>query len=490
MKEESHEEGLLQGDISDVRINATSARPTDLTNSIKDSDLNKEDKLEQNIKLTPYRFIIVIIYFLLNFINGMHWVTFASCAAKFGKFYHLNNFLVDSFSLIFMVLYPICCIPEAYIIDNISMRIGLTISALLLIAGAFLKIFINTSITFAYIGQFLTAVFQPAILNSPGKIAATWFNEERRTIVTSICCVSNTIGIMIGYLIHDFVIEENIVNPKMFRDSFEVYLLIEFIITTSFCLIFIFLMRNRPKNPPSISQDKYQPTSLREGIKKLISNKNFIKLLISLTCIVGFINIFGTIFNSYMALYKIKDSTATYTAATANLFGIITALVVGGVIDKFKKYKDSMIICNSISLFIFIITTLIMESIDKKSLGKASFICYTLIIGSSVPIYTSGMDYVCEITYPVGESISEGIIMCFNQIMGIIGIIICDSFRTYLKKYRFMTNIFCILLITISLISLYFVDSELVRNLEDNKNKKLIKDKEEKEEENERLKIE
>ena len=44
MKEESHEEGLLQGDISDVRINATSARPTDLTNSNKDSELIKEDK--------------------------------------------------------------------------------------------------------------------------------------------------------------------------------------------------------------------------------------------------------------------------------------------------------------------------------------------------------------------------------------------------------------------------------------------------------------
>ena len=457
----SQQEGLLQADISDVRINPVSSRPTRLT--------KEEEKI--GIGLTPYRYLIVIIYFLLNFINGMHWVTFASIAAKFGKFYHLNNFLVDLFSLLFMILYPIGCIPEAYIVDNISMQIGLIISAICLIIGSLLKIFINASIVFAYVGQFFTAVFQPAILNSPGKIASTWFNEKSRTLVTSICCVSNTIGIMFGYLIHDFVIEENTVNPKIFKEAFESYLLIEFIITCIFCLIFIFFIRNKPKIPPSKSQNNYKPFSLKEGIKKLKSNINFIKLLISLTCIVGFINIFGTIFNSYMALYKIKDSTVTYTAAVSNLFGIITALIVGAIIDKWKKYKLVMIICNIMSLVFLILTTILMELIEKKSLGITSFICYTLIIGSTVPIYTTGMDCVCEITYPVGESISEGIIMSFNQIMGIFGIIICDTFRTYLKNYKFMTNLFCIILFIISLISILLVNPELVRTGKDIQNK-------------------
>lgn len=457
-------QGMLPGDESNAKINASS-RPT---NQLQFGEEEENDDIEENanlidneaksIKLTPYRFIIVMVYFFLNFINGMHWVTFASCAAKFGKFYHLNNYFVDSFSLIFMILYPIGCIPEAFLIDNVSMQIGLTISALFLIIGAFLKIFINTSIVFAYIGQVFTAIFQPAILNSPGKIAATWFSEKSTSLVTSICCVSNTIGVMFGYLIHSFIIEENIVNPKIWRESFEFYLLIEFIITIILCLTFIFLMRNKPKNPPSKSKQDYLPPSLMDGLRQLKSNKEFLKLLISLTCIVGFINIFATIFNSYMALYKIKDSTATYTAAVANLFGIITALIVSSIIDKNKKYKIAMIICNIISLVIFIITLILMETITNKYLGVTSFICYTLIIGFAVPIYTSGMDFVCEITYPVGESTSEGIIMSFNQIMGIIGIIICDSFRTYLKEYKFLTNLFCIVLFVISCLCLVLIN--------------------------------
>jgi hypothetical protein len=45
--------------------------------------------------------------------------------------------------------------------------------------GGFLKIFINESIYYAYAGQVLAAIAQPFILNSPGKIASTWFKDER-----------------------------------------------------------------------------------------------------------------------------------------------------------------------------------------------------------------------------------------------------------------------------------------------------------------------
>ena len=64
--------------------------------------------------------------------------------------------------------------------------------------------------------------------------------------------------------------------------------------------------------------------------------------------------------------------------------------------------------------------------------------------------------------------------------MGIVGIIICDSFRTYLKRYKFLTNVFCIVLFIISLISLFFVNSKLVRTGEDIKQKKEEKSDEKK----------
>ena len=246
-------------------------------------------------------------------------------------------------------------------------------------------------------------------------------------------------------------------------------LLIEAFITLFCGIIFMVLMKNKPKHPPSISQE-VKSLPLLKGLKKLKSDKNFILLCISLACVVGYINIVATIFNAYMAMYKISDSNASYISAIANILGIINAIVVGAIIDKYKKYKLLIIICNIISLSCYVVTTILIEIIKTKYLYLIAGFGYTLIIMFAVPIYTSGMDFVCEITFGVGESTSEGIIMISNQVVGILGIYITDLLRSNLKRYKYLTNIFGILLFLVSLIVLYFVNPVLVRNEKDHVN--------------------
>lgn len=49
--------------------------------------------------------------------------------------------------------------------------------------GAGLKGMLNTGLVYAYIGQTLAGIAQPIIINSPGKIASTWFREDRVNII-------------------------------------------------------------------------------------------------------------------------------------------------------------------------------------------------------------------------------------------------------------------------------------------------------------------
>ena len=448
----------------------------------KEEKLIKDDTNEKNelllindnsteIGLSCYRYIIVVIFFFLNFINGMHWITFAACAAKFGKFYNLNNLEVDCLSIIYMAMYILTCVFCSYYIDKISMKNGLRFASLLIILGAFIKIFLNTHIAFAFIGQILASSLQPAILNSPAKIAATWFDEKSRVIVTSVCCISNTIGVMMGFIIHTFIIEENTVNPKIFKKDFRNYIIVEAVISSIFGIAFIFLIKEKPERPPSKSQENQNKIKrpFIEELKELKQNKNFIYLFFSLSCIVGYINMVATIFNAYMALYKISDENASYTSAISNILGIIFAIVVGKIIDIYKIYKKSILICNLICLISYIITTILMESLKTKYLLYVSYIGYTLIIGFAVPIYTSGMDLVCEITYGVGESTSDGIIMFGNQLMGIIGIVINYIFRIYLKKYKWLTNFLGILFFAVSFFCIWRAEEDLKRKEEDEK---------------------
>ena len=469
-------EDLIENDFNDNRISAIneSARASTINplgrhSEAKDFKPQEEiKKSEEKVEFSKYGIIIVLIFFLLNFINGMHWITFAACAAKFGKFYHLSNIGVDMLSLIFMIVYIFSSYPCSWFIDKKSMRWGLSFAAISLIIGSILKIFINVHISFAYIGQIFTSLLQPAILNSPAKIAATWFSEKWRVLVTSICCISNTIGVMFGYIVHTFIMEENIVNPKIFKDGFRMYLIVEAIITIVSGLVFIILMREKPKIPPSKSQLIEIKTSPLEEIKELFhNNKNFLFLCASLSCVVGYVNIFATIFNSYMALYKISDTHASYISAIANFFGIFTAIGIGAIIDKIKNYKIVLIICNSLAIIFYIITAFVLELVKSKNLYIIVGVLFTLVIGSAIPIYTSGMDLVCEITFGVGESTSDGVIMLGNQAIGIIGIFISALLRTNLKHIKYLTNIFCIFLLGISLICLFFVKQELKRTEKD-----------------------
>ena len=469
MNDNNNEDNLIENnEINNLAIN-TSGRPTKVVQFGHNEENEGEEQIKEiiedkDVKLSPYRFVIVILFFLLNFVNGMHWITFASCAAKFGKFYHLSNLGVDSLSIIFMFLYILTNFPCSWFIDKISMKWGLIISDVSIILGSIIKIFLNKGIAFAYIGQILTGLFQPAILNSPAKIAATWFNEKSRVIVTSICCLSNTIGIMFGFIIHTFNIDENTVNPKIFKRDFRTYIIVEAGITFIAGLLFIIFIREKPEHPPSLSKkSENRNQSFLEGIKKLKDDTNFIYLCISLSCIVGYVNMFATIFNSYMALYKISDMSASYISAISNIFGMLTAFIVAKIIDTYKIYKKAIIICNISALIFNFITMFLVECIKSKYLYIIAGIGYTLVIGSAIPIYTSGMDLVCEITYGIGESTSDGVIMLGNQLVGIIGIVISSLLRSYVKKIKWLTNAFGTLLFLISLFFLAKCKEDLKR---------------------------
>ena len=459
----------------------SSARPSGVLEFNDKIEINENEALKKKdenliendeIGLSCYRYVIVIIFFLLNFINGMHWITFAACAAKFGKFYHLSNLGVDCLSMIYMGVYIISSFFCSYYIDKISMKNGLRLAALLIIVGAVFKIFLNVHIAFAFVGQFLASSLQPAILNSPAKLAATWFDEKSRVLVTSICCLANTIGVMFGFVIHTFVMEENTVNPRIFKSDFRTYVIIEAGISLGIGLGFIIFFKEKPEKPPSKSQENkdINKKPFCGELKELKQNKNFIYLLISLSCVVGYINMVATIFNAYMALYKISDENASYTSAISNVAGIIFAIIVSRIIDKFKLYKKSIIICNIICLISYAITIFLMEFVKTKYLVYVSYVGYTLIIGFAVPIYTSGMDLVCEVTYGIGESTSDGIIMIGNQIIGIVGIIINYLLRIYLKKYKWLTNFFGFILFLVSLYCLFCAKEDLKRKKEDEGN--------------------
>jgi Na+/melibiose symporter-like transporter len=220
-----------------------------------------------------------------------------------------------------------------------------------------------------------------------------------------------------------------------FKQGIFSYLKAEAIISATLCIPVILFIRSRPKIPPSISQSDYKSPPLWECMKLMMSNKNFITLLIMFTCIMGYLNIYGTIINSYFSKYRLTDDETSFIAGTANGVAITASIIVSIIIDKYKIYKKALLFLSLTGLVSHLLMTISIEVYEDKA-WVFLLIFWTICSSTIVPIFTCSMDFVVEITYPVGESISGGFIMMVNQIVGIIGV------RKYYKDLILILNFF------------------------------------------------
>ena len=431
----------------------------------------------------------MIAYCLCTFANGFQWVTFSAIASKFSYHYNLESWKVNMFSLIYMILYPIVCIPQGHLVDNYSTRLGIIIAALCTILASGLKLLINKGIIWCYLGQFMASFFQPALLNSPGKISANWFRDNIRTLICTIGVLSDSIGIFIGFLWNLIFIDENEENSDEYKSQVFNYLLSEFILSFVFCVPSFFIIKNKPDIPPSPSQaeDSRRSSvpnlqtnnfSLKESIIMLFKNKRFIYLLISTFFVVGYYNIIGTLINPLFELYSISGNNSSIIYFISNILGMVSSVIISKIVDKNNKFKLSMIILCVLGTIFQVLLTVFLEIFqpDEKDKNENSTIEFivALIINSLLtivvmPFYTIGMNYACEITYPVGESINGGFMISASQISGIGGTFLCDYFISNYPEKKWITNLILSSFFGIACIFVFLFDDKLDRHEVDSK---------------------
>lgn len=172
----------------------------------------------------------------------------------------------------------------------------------------------------------------------------------------------------------------------------------------------------------------------------MFRNKNFILLLISFTCILGYFNLYGTILNELFTKYSLSELEMSMIGGFANILALVAVLTISVLIDKYKKYRTSFIILNTIGIISHIGMTLALEYITNNLVIYVA-ILWSICSVAILPIYTCSMDFVCELTYPVGESISGGFIMTCTQISGIISV--KKFIFLFLERFNnFLTRIF------------------------------------------------
>lgn len=192
--------------------------------------------------------------------------------------------------------------------------------------------------------------------------------------------------------------------------------------------------RSKPPTPPSISEatkDHTEVYNVRDELKKLVRNKNYCALIVvfaSLNCIC---TCMASVVSTMTEPYDYTARQNAYLGETFIVSGVVGSIVISILLDRYHKYKLSLILLGFLSVLSI---TAGCFSLPSKNVGL--FVANVAFIGfSGIPIAPLGNALAVELTYPVPEAISNGMLNVPNIIwgflMGLLSSYLCEYSPIY-----------------------------------------------------------
>lgn len=325
-----------------------------------------------------------------------------------------------------MIAYLPINFPSNYAIDTLGPRFGIITGVVLTLIGMWVKCLINAEFYMIIVGQIIAAIGQPFLMNAPAKVSAYWFSDNGRAIATTVASIANPIGVAIGFVLPTFFVDDDDklpINKELAREHIFTSLLVQAILGTVLSIFVILLFRSRPPTKPSPSAQVTRD-NFRKAFRNIIRNKNFILLFIGFATILGAFNTLGTVIEQVTSQYDFTSDDAGMFGAVFIVGGLIGSIIAGVYVDSTKRFKVTIMIIGVTSLgsmasFIF--------TLPERDVLLTTIVC-GLIGLTMVPILPIGFEFACEVTFPIGEAMSGGILMTSGQIVGIIFILLISMF--------------------------------------------------------------
>jgi len=300
--------------------------------------------------------------------------------------------------------------------------------------------------TLVLIAQIGIAVGQPFILNAVTKLAARWFPIQERATASGLGTLSMYIGILAGMILTPFVvIHSGIAGTLMLYGIISLFSIV----------LFFFLMKERPETPPCPPEQE-ERLLVMEGLKNILHNRNFIRLMIIF--FIGF-GVFNSVTTWIENILQPRGFTVTQAGIAGGIMiagGILGAFILPVFSDRYKKRTPFIKLALAGTVFGLLGITF---ATDYWLLIVSSFAMGFFLL-SAGPI---GFQYGAEVAFPASEGMSNGLLILMGQISGIIFIIGMDALKSPVTGSMILSLIFLIALMCLSLIfSLRLKESDLL----------------------------
>jgi sugar phosphate permease len=178
---------------------------------------------------------------------------------------------------------------------------------------------------------------------------------------------------------------------------------------------FLLVVKEKPPTPPSASASrKEEPLNFNRELKNLLKNKSYLLMCVSFTSLYGVYTSLGAVVAAVTSPYGYSGTANAIFGGTFIFFGVVGSFVLGVALDKTQKYK-LMINATSLCAVFFIGVSFYTLPTGNVALFAANlaFIGFCVI-----PIIPISYGFAVELTFPIPEAMSNGMMILPSQIYG------------------------------------------------------------------------
>ena len=354
-------------------------------------------------KPDAYRWVVMLAFMAVVAINQLLWITFAPVTSEAVDFYGVSTLSIGLLSMSFMIVFILISIPASWAIDRFGIRTAVGLGATLTGVFGLLRGLAGNSYSLALFAQIMIAVGQPFILNAITSVAAHWFPMEERATASGLGSLSMYVGILVGML----------VTPLLtLRFGFSQMLIIYGIISLIPAGTFFIFVKERPANVPPSTEPEVR-SLMFDGLKEIFKNKGFRILLAIFFVGLGAFNAVTTWIEDLLKPRGFSISQAGLAGGMMIIGGIIGALILPTLSDR-KQKRVPYLVASILG------ATIGLAGVTYASgffLLLASSFCLGFFLLSAGPI---GFQFGAELTRPIPEGTSNGLMLLMGQISGVI----------------------------------------------------------------------
>lgn len=373
-------------------------------------------------RLYPYRWVVLVVFMLINIAVQIQWLAHAAVARPAAVFYEgqfdpSSLFNIDFLAMVYMVVFLVMSFPASYVIDTYGIRIGISIGAVLVGVCGFCKGLFADDFMAVVVAQVGLAVAQPFILNAVTAVSVRWFPLRERGTSAGLSALAQYVGIVIAMIATPFMVGSDPAEPG-YGTGFERMLSTYGWLALGAALVTLLLLRERPPTPPSI--ETIERHSFGKGIRHILRQRDMLVTLYLFLIGLGMFNAVSSMTDSIAANVGVEDSDGLIGGLML-IGGILGASILPMLSDKYRKRKAFLVLCIvGMVPGIFGLTFAGDLSPEPATVYTIS-LCSSFVLGffimSAGPL---GFQYAAEVSHPAPEATSQGMLLWVGQLTGMI----------------------------------------------------------------------